>query len=258
MSAAAPVISSVPTTAGPMPPPGSRSTNGRSLVRKFQLMTSEPLLDHVDHQEDQRDDRDQEGERDHRARDHVRGLAALRPPGRREVRGLDERRASCHCSRATVVPAHDRHGRGRRPPTVRTSSTTPMPISAARWMPIASPNWLAMMLARVSPGPNRCALMCCELPIEQGHGDGLADGATEPDHDRGDEATAAVREDRAADHLPPRRAHAVRGLLQRGRRGREDLTGERGDDRRDHDRHDDPGGHEAETGRARVGEEVCR
>ena len=40
-----------------------------------------------------------------------------------------------------------------------------MPMSAARWMPVASPNWLAMMLASVSPGPKMCALMCCELPI---------------------------------------------------------------------------------------------
>ena len=33
---------------------------------------------------------------------------------------------------------------------VSTSSTTPMPINAARWMPVASPNWLAMIDARVS------------------------------------------------------------------------------------------------------------
>ena len=32
-------------------------------------------------------------------------------------------------------------------------------------MPVASPNWLAMIAASVSPGPKMFALMCCELPI---------------------------------------------------------------------------------------------
>ncbi len=42
MSDAAPVMSSVPTTAGPIPPPGRRSMNGRSSVRNSQLMTLDP------------------------------------------------------------------------------------------------------------------------------------------------------------------------------------------------------------------------
>ena len=41
---------------------------------------------------------------------------------------------------------------------------------------------------------------------------------------------------------------------ERGRR-REHLARDRGDDRRDHDRDDDPGGHVAQAGLARVGEE---
>ena len=69
-------------------------------------------------------------------------------------------------------------------PTVSTSSTTPMPMSAARWMPVASPNWLAMMLASVSPGPKMFALMCCELPMSERHRDRLADGAAEADDHR--------------------------------------------------------------------------
>ena len=40
-----------------------------------------------------------------------------------------------------------------------------MPISAAWYTPVDSPNWFATMLASVSPGPNRCALICWLLPM---------------------------------------------------------------------------------------------
>ena len=79
-------------------------------------------------------------------------------------------------------------------------------MSAARWMPVASPNWLAMMLASVSPGPRMFALIVLRAPDDQRHRDRLADGPAETDHDRRTTPAAAVREHRAADHLPPRRA----------------------------------------------------
>ncbi len=49
--------------------------------------------------------------------------------------------------------------------TVRTRSSSPRPISAERWVPLASPNWLAMMLAIVSPGPRMLAVSCGDAPI---------------------------------------------------------------------------------------------
>src|SRR6476661_8157180 len=58
-------------------------------------------------------------------------------------------------------------------------------------------------------------------PDEQRNRDRLADGATEPDHDRRRDPAPAVWEHRPADHLPPRCAESERRFLQRDRRGRE-------------------------------------
>ena len=48
---------------------------------------------------------------------------------------------------------------------VIANSTTPHPMSAARWVPLASPNWFAMMLASVSPGPRMFAVIRADHPM---------------------------------------------------------------------------------------------
>ena len=60
-----------------------------------------------------------------------------------------------------------------------------------------------------------------------------------PSIDGGDDAGAGVGEDREPDHLPAGRAEGERGLLVQPRRLREDLAGDRGDDRQHHDRQHD-------------------
>ena len=86
--------------------------------------------------------------------------------------------------------------------TVSTNSTTPIPMSAERYVPVASPNWFAMMLARVSPGPKMCALMCCELPMSSATAIVSPIARPRPIITADDHAAAAVREHRAPDHLP--------------------------------------------------------
>ena len=72
ISVAAPVISSVPTTAGPMPGPGSRSENGSGSVRNVPAEELGAALDHVADDEHERNQRDHEREHDQSGRDHVR------------------------------------------------------------------------------------------------------------------------------------------------------------------------------------------
>src|SRR6185312_306480 len=127
-----------------------------------------PLLHHVDDQEHERDQRDEEGQRDDAGGDHVGDLAPARTRAWcRELWSAGRRHGHrAHTTAPDLRSYRLTNPRARMPtPTVSTSSTTPMPMRAARWMPTASPNWLAMMLASVSPGPKMCALMCCELPI---------------------------------------------------------------------------------------------
>src|SRR5262249_7364096 len=130
------------------------------------------LAHDVHHYEHERHERDQE-----RQDDDERGDGALHAPSTRTPARAQERRGGRSRS--------SRRGRDRRHPDptpsrlldrrstalamlprmiVMMRSTSPNPMRAARCSPLDSPNWLAMMLASVSPGPRMFALSFCEDP----------------------------------------------------------------------------------------------
>ena len=105
-----------------------------------------------------------------------------------------------------------------------TNSTTPSPMSAARCMPVASPNSLAMTPAIVSPDEKRCVVICALEPIVS------ATAIVSPIARPRPSITAPTMPARTrgntvdAQHLPPGRAHPERRVLVVLRDGRERLT----------------------------------
>ena len=84
----------------------------------------------------------------------------------------------------------------------------------------------------------------------------LAERAAEAEHRAADDRRLAERQDGHPDHLPAGRAERQRALLEPARRLREDLAGDRGDDRQDHHRQHEPGDeHRAAGGRGGALEE---
>ena len=143
MTVARPVISSVPTTAGPMPPTLAGSTfGGIGLVRNCQLMIEAPLAITVN-------------------RTNPSGMitstnastittVAMRFLVRRQPAG--SRRSTvcwlgCDSHQAPLIRRAERSTTARATTLtmiVKANSSTPSPISAARNTPVASPNWFAM------------------------------------------------------------------------------------------------------------------
>src|SRR5262249_57810841 len=114
---------------------------------------------HRDQDEHERDRGERERYHHQDGRDAVLGA----PPARR-------------LAEVGLLPGHDGHQAlpcSAAPPTiaramtlmmiVNANSSTPSPISAARNVPEASPNWFAMTAGMESPGANRCdGIGACE------------------------------------------------------------------------------------------------
>ena len=148
MTVARAVISSVPSTAGPIPPTPAGSTFGGigPLVRKDQLMIEAPLAITVN-------------------RTNPSGMitstnASTISDGRDAVAGAPP---AGRLSQVELLLGGDGHQaprfrRAERSTTpramtlmmiVKTNKSTPIPISAARNSPEASPNWFAMTAGMV-------------------------------------------------------------------------------------------------------------
>jgi len=67
---------------------------------------------------------------------------------------------------------------------------------------VASVNWLAMALARLSAGPRSVAVICGALPMTMVNGHGLAEGAPHPQNDAPMMPGKRRRQDRQAHRLP--------------------------------------------------------
>ena len=80
---------------------------------------------------------------------------------------------------------------------------------------------------------------------DEGHRHGLAQRAPEREHHAADDADAGVGDDDVADDLEGRAADAICGLLEHGRHGVEHVARDRGDERQDHHRQNQPGGQDA-------------
>ena len=118
---------------------------GIELVRKDQLMIEAPLATRRDQDESQRDDHEHEREHHQRGHDAVAGAPpALRlPQVELLLFGDDGHQAPLlrRAERSTIARATTLMM------MVKTNRSTPIPISAARNTPEASPNWFAMTAA---------------------------------------------------------------------------------------------------------------
>ena len=224
MSAAKPVISSVPTTAAPMPSCSRGKTFGGIvlLVRNCQLIAPTPLAITVKGRS--RAEPGWQTKASHITKVAIWFLARRQPPG--------SRRSTCCCSEATAI---------RRPPScaatcartkpradrltriVITNSNRPRPMSAER----NTPGGLAE-LVRDDPGHGvargeQVRRDVGEEPITRATAIVSPMARPSPSSDGADHAALAVRPDGAADHLPAGRAERVRALLVGGRHGRDDL-----------------------------------
>src|SRR5450631_619617 len=125
------------------------------------------LAHDIDQQEQQRDECDDDRRHDEDVRHGVAHPAAgLGTPGAEDRVFGGCRRDRGHYAAPSRRSLRARMVRAMTPmTTVSARSTTPSPMSADRWVPLASPNWLAMTLAIVSPGPRICSVRRCEDPM---------------------------------------------------------------------------------------------
>src|SRR5438105_7846000 len=243
-SAAPAVITSVPTIAGAMPPPGSWSMIGRSFVKKFHDSTELPCWMTQAITATSGTTAMRKAAMISAVASPLRTLRAC-TPGR--VLTVIEGRANTVMTgnsrdlEPTVGACNDRTrddtDRERHHEQDHTETDERGLVRSAR----------LTELVRDDPGHGvpRTEDLRSDLRIgasdEQGDRDRFAHRASEPDDDGGNDAPAAVGKDRAADHLPAGRAERERALLLcRGSR-REHLTRDRRHDRCHHDRDDDAG-----------------
>ena len=69
----------------------------------------------------------------------------------------------------------------------------------------------------------------------EGHRHGLAERASQSQHDAADDADARMRHDHIPHHFPGRGAEPVAGFLEHGRHGVEDIAHGRRNERQHHD-----------------------
>src|SRR4029450_3149134 len=77
---------------------------------------------------------------------------------------------------------------------------------------------------------------------DESHGHGLSKGTAQTQHAGADNTDAGVGDDDIAHDLPSRAADAIGGFLENGGYGVEYLAGDRGDERKYHDRKNQPRG----------------
>ena len=121
--------------------------------------------------------------------------------------------------------------------SVMTKSTRPEAISAPRPILPASPYWLAMFAAMVLP-PGVKIFQTISKLLDSTSATAIVSPSARPKPSTVALATPerAERQHRHADHLPAGGAERQRRLALGLRHLQEDLAGDRGDDRQDHDR----------------------